>query len=86
MSIPIPIVGGKLKKKRGSEHKHKCESCNKMGWFESFFFFFLPSLVFELSIFFCFDFLFFSPPKKPSNMIFYPDLPPPKLVEQTQTL
>jgi len=42
---PIPIVGGKMKK-RGVEYK--CESCNKVGWFDSLFFFlsfFLPFLV-----------------------------------------
>ena len=35
---PIPIAGGKMKK-RGVEYK--CESCNKVG---SSFFFFFPSL------------------------------------------
>jgi len=47
VTIPIPIVGGKMKK-RGVEYK--CESCNKVGWFDSLFFF--------LSFFF-FIFFFF---------------------------
>ena len=48
-SIPIPIVGRKMKKR---SVEHKCEGCNKVGWFESFFFFFFPFLLY------CFDFLF----------------------------
>jgi len=35
VSNPIPIVGGKMKK-RGVEYK--CESCNKVGLFSSVFF------------------------------------------------
>jgi len=43
MSNPIPIVGGKMKK-RGVEYE--CESCNKKGWFKI-----------TISFFFCFYFL-----------------------------
>lgn len=71
MSIPM---GGKMEK-RGVEYK--CESCNKVGWFEitlyglwRFFGFFFVSISCFLT--------------NHLPLIFAPDLPPPKLLEQTQ--
>ena len=49
---PIPIVGGKMKK-RGVEYK--CESCNKVSWFDFFFSF---GLIFERWLSFVFVFVF----------------------------
>ena len=54
---PIPIVGGKMKK-RGVEYK--CESCNKVGWFD-FFKIYTPFYVWALGFLLSFLFPFFLP-------------------------
>ena len=44
---PIPIVGGKTQKR---EVEYKCESCNKVGWFDSFLFCLFFSFLFLVEL------------------------------------
>ena len=82
VSNPIPFVRGKVKKR---VVVFRCESCNKVHWFKSFFSFFL-SLVLERWHFPLFSGFpsFLLPTNHLTTFFCFSDLTPPKLLEQTQ--